>query len=83
MCVRVVAYYHIVHPLYVVHEWLFDLFYMCSFSLIAMFHVMIGSWLLLVCALDFHMYCVHMVNEHLVDVFPMYTSSLSVKSHAI
>ena len=38
---------------------------------------------LLVCALDLHMYCVYMVNEHLVDVFLMYTSSLSVKSHVI
>lgn len=48
-----------------------------------MFHVMIGSWLLLVCALDLHMYSVHMVNEHLIDVSLMYTSSLSVKSHVI
>ena len=37
---------------------------------------------LLVCALDLYMYYVHMVNEHLVCVF-LYTSSLSVKSHAI
>ena len=48
-----------------------------------MFLVMIGSWLLLVRALDLHMYSVYMVNEHLVDVFLKFTSSLSVKSHVI